>query len=75
MRKLTITIDDRVYDGLLSVIGRGHIGKFLEGLARPFVVSPSLSAAYSELSADKARESEARDWCDSLAADNSDAAW
>jgi hypothetical protein len=75
MRKLTITIDDRVYDGLLTVVGRGHIGKFLEDLARPLVLSTSLFAAYAELSADKTRESEANEWCDSLAADHSDAAW
>ena len=31
-RKLTISIDDRVYDGLHAVLGRGHIGKFLEDL-------------------------------------------
>jgi len=45
-RKLTISIDDRVYDGLHAVIGRGHIGKFLEDLARPFVVTDGLAAAY-----------------------------
>jgi hypothetical protein len=36
---------------LHAVIGRGHIGKFLEDLARPFVVTDSLSAAYAEMSA------------------------
>jgi len=54
-RKLTITIDDRVYDGLHSVIERGYIGKFLEDLARPLVVTESLSAEYAELSADETR--------------------
>jgi hypothetical protein len=52
-------IDDRVFDGLHAVIGRGHIGKFLEDLARPFVVTDSLSAAYQEMSDDKARDAEA----------------
>ena len=74
-KKLTISIDDRVYDGLHAVVGRRHIGKFLEDLARPFVVSDSLSAAYAEMSADKARDAEANDWCESLAADGLDAAW
>ncbi|HUY34365.1 MAG TPA: hypothetical protein VMV69_16585 [Pirellulales bacterium] len=72
-RKLTISIDDRVYDGLRAIIGRGHIGKFLEGLARPFVVTDSLSAAYAEMSADKARDAEAEQWCESLAGDGLDA--
>jgi hypothetical protein len=72
--KQTISIDYRVYDGLHAFIGRGHIGKFLEHLARPFVVTDSLSAAYAEMSADKDRDAEADEWCESLAADGLDAA-
>jgi hypothetical protein len=74
-RKLTISIDDRVYDGLHAVIGRGNIGKFLEDLARPFVVPDSLTAAYAEMSADNSRDAEADDWCESLTADGPDATW
>jgi len=73
-RKLTISIDDRVYHGLHAIIGKGNIGKFLEDLARPFVVTDSLATAYAELSADQAREAEADEWCESLAADGLDAA-
>jgi hypothetical protein len=73
-RKLTISIDDRVYDGLHAVIGRGNIGKFLEDLARPFVVPESLAAAYAEMTADQARDAEAEEWCESLAGDGLDAA-
>jgi hypothetical protein len=73
-RKLTITIDNRVYDGLHAVVGRGHIGKFLEDLARPFVVGDSLSAAYKEMSADSARNAEADEWCESLSGDGIDEA-
>ncbi len=72
-RKLTISIDDRVYDGLQTVIGRGNIGKFLEDLARPFVVSDSLFAAYAAMSADTTRDAEADEWCESLASDGPDA--
>jgi hypothetical protein len=72
-KKLTISIDDRVYDGLHAVIGRGHIGKFLEDLARPFVVTDDLAAAYIEMSADEEREAEADEWCEALAADGLDA--
>ena len=74
-RKLTITIDDRVYDGLHAIVGRGNIGKFLEGLARPFVVPGSLAAAYAEMTADAGREEEADEWCEALATDGPDAAW
>ncbi len=73
-RKLTISIDDRVYDGLHAVIGKGNIGKFLEDLARPFVVADSLSAAYAEMAADAAREAEADEWCEALIGDGLDAA-
>jgi hypothetical protein len=74
-RKLTLSIDDRVYDGLHAVAGRGNIGEFLEDLARPFVVSESLSAAHAEMTADKGRDAEADEWCEALAADGADAAW
>jgi hypothetical protein len=53
------TLSISVFDGLHAVIERGHIGKFLEDLARPFVVTDSLSAAYAEMSDDKARDAEA----------------
>ncbi len=74
-KKLTVSIDDRVYDGLHAIVGRGNIGKFLEDLARPFVVTESLAAAYAEMAADEDRDTEADEWCESLATDGPDAAW
>jgi hypothetical protein len=74
-RKLTITIDNLVYDGLHAVIGRGHIGKFLEDLARPFVVADNLATAYADMSADHARDAEADVWCESLAGDGPYETW
>jgi hypothetical protein len=72
-KKLTISIDDRVYDGLHAIVGRGNIGKFLEDLARPFVVTESLAAAYAEMTADQNRDAEADEWCETLASDGLDA--
>jgi hypothetical protein len=72
-RKLTISIDDRVYDGLYAIVGKGNIGKFLEDLARPLVVTDSLSAAYAEMAADRDREAEADEWCEALVGDGLDA--
>jgi hypothetical protein len=72
-RKLTISIDDRVYDGLYAIVGKGNIGKFLEDLARPLVVTDSLSAAYAEMSADRDREAKADEWCEALIGDGLDA--
>ncbi len=74
-KKLTVSIDDRVYDGLHALVGRGNIGKFLEDLARPLVVTESLEAAYAEMTAAEGRDAEADEWCESLAADGPDAAW
>jgi len=73
-RKLTISIDKRVYDGLHAAIDRGNIGKFLEDLARPFVATESLSAAYGQISAAADQEAKADEWCESLATDGLDAA-
>ena len=72
-KKLTISIDDRVYDGLHAVIGRGGIGKFLEDLGRPFVLTDSLAGGYEEMSADKDRDAEADEWCENLAGDGPNA--
>ncbi|QDT53005.1 hypothetical protein Pan44_10200 [Caulifigura coniformis] len=73
-RKLTISIDEAVYVGLLATVGRGRIGAFLEGLARPLVVPGHLDAAYSEMAADAGREQAAEEWTEALLSD-SHAAW
>jgi hypothetical protein len=44
-KKLTITLDERVYDGLHSAIGRRGISRFIESLVRPFVVGEDLGAS------------------------------
>jgi predicted CopG family antitoxin len=71
-KKLTITIDEQVYDGLHRVIGRGRISRFVERLARPHVVAVDLDASYREMAADKAREAEAEDWAEALIGDSAD---
>jgi predicted CopG family antitoxin len=40
-KKLTITLDEKVYEGLYRVIGRRNISRFLEELARPHVIPPT----------------------------------
>ena len=62
-RKLTITLDDEVYQGLHHKVGRGRISGFIEDLVRPHVVGKGeLEAAYREAAADEAREREALEW-------------
>jgi len=71
-KKLTITIDEEVYRGLHSVVGRGRISRFLEDLARPHVVSRDLDMAYAEMAADSVRESDAEEWGEGLIGDLED---
>ena len=71
-RKLTITVDQVVYDGLHSVIGRGHISRFLTELARPHVVRNALDDGYRAMAADEEHEREAMEWIESLATDVAD---
>jgi hypothetical protein len=68
-KKLTITVDAEVYDGLHSVIGRPRISRFLNDLARPHVVGQDLSAGYAAMAANEAREAEAEDWSEGLVTD------
>jgi len=42
-KKLTITIDEKVYDRLYTVIGRRRISRFIEDLVCPHVSNPSRS--------------------------------
>ncbi len=71
-KKLTITVDERVYDGLHSVVGRGKISQFIESLVRPHVVKHSLESAYREMALDEAREAEALEWADATMGDVAD---
>ena len=71
-KKLTITVEDEVYAGLRAVIGRRHIGRFLNDLARPDVVAPDLAAAYRAMAADEEREREATVWVEQLTGDIAD---
>ncbi len=69
-KKLTITVDADVYDGLHSVIGARRISRFLNDLARPHVIGRNLAAGYAAMAADQERENEAEDWVDALIGDS-----
>jgi predicted CopG family antitoxin len=63
-KKLTITVDEEVYEGLYERIGRRKISKFVQELVRPYVVRPNLKSAYAEMARDKKREREATEWAE-----------
>ena len=68
-KKLTITIDEKVYDGLYRVVGPGKISQFIEKLIRPHVMESDLEASYAKMARDDARESEASEWTEGLIGD------
>lgn len=68
-KKLTITVDDEIYQGLHSVIGRRRISRFLNDLARPHVLRRDLAEGYRAMAADDAREKEAAEWVEALSGD------
>ena len=63
-KKLTVTIDEEVYEGLREVVGPRKISRFIEELVRPHVVKKNMYAAYEEMAADEVRESEAIEWAE-----------
>lgn len=71
-KKLTITIDEQVYEGLYRVVGSGRISQFIEKLVRPHVLPHELEDAYAQMAKDQDREAEALDWSEALIADTDD---
>ena len=61
-KKLTLTIDEEVYEGLQQVIGPRKISRFIEELVRPHVVKQDLYDAYRDMSEDREREASALEW-------------
>lgn len=74
-KKLTITIDEEVYEGLYQVVGPRRISRFIEDLVRPHVLYPDLEAAYSEMARDEEREQAALEWAEATVGDLSDEVW
>jgi predicted CopG family antitoxin len=73
-KRMTITLDEAVYEGLYRTIGKRHMSQFIEDLVRPHVMDTSLDEGYQAMASDQARESEAQEWCNALAKDMADEA-
>jgi len=69
-KKLTITINEKIYDGLHKTIGRGKISQFIESLLRPHILDVNLEDEYRLMAADKLRENEALEWSENLIGDH-----
>ncbi|MHB0877729.1 MAG: addiction module antitoxin [Anaerolineae bacterium] len=68
-KKLTITVDEQVYEGLHRVVGRRHISRFIEDLVRPHVLAAGLEAEYAAMAADEAQEAESLEWAEAFIGD------
>ena len=73
-KKMTISLDEAVYDGLYRTIGKRRMSQFIEDLLRPHVLDTALDAGYQAMAADQAREAEATEWIEGLTPDLADEA-
>lgn len=73
-KKMTITLDEAVYEGLYRTIGKRKMSQFIEDLVRPHVIDTILDDGYKAMAADKEREIEAMEWCNAIAGDMVDEA-
>jgi hypothetical protein len=61
-KKVTIMLDNGVYEGLRQRVGARGIGAFLSQLARPHVSPIDLEAGYKALAADEESQRLAKEW-------------
>jgi predicted CopG family antitoxin len=68
-KKMTITLDEAVYEGLWRTIGKRRMSQFIEDLLRPHVMGASLEDGYKAMAHDQDRETEAAEWTNALSKD------
>jgi predicted CopG family antitoxin len=68
-RKLTITLDGQVYEGLHKVIGRRRMSAFIESLLRPHVIDTDVEAGYQQMAQDQDHETEALEGAEATCGD------
>lgn len=73
-KRMTITLDEAVYDGLYRTVGKRRMSQFIEELVRPHVLDTALDDGYRAMAADTEREEEARLWVEGLTTDFADEA-
>ena len=61
-KRLTVTLDEEVYDGLHRVVEQAQISEFVESLLRPYVIDTDLEDSYRRMAQDEEREAEANEW-------------
>jgi len=72
-KKLTISLDEKVYQGLYATIGKGKISQFIENLVKPHILHQDLEIAYREMALNAEREHEAIEWNEGVIEDANNA--
>jgi len=73
-KRMTITLDEAVYDGLYRIVGKSRMSQFIEDLLRPHVLDTAMDDGYRAMAADTQREAEALEWSNALSGDVADEA-
>jgi hypothetical protein len=68
-KRMTITLDEAVYDGLYRTVGKRKMSQFIEDLLKPLVLDSSLDGGYKAMASDMQREAQAAEWCNALSGD------
>jgi predicted CopG family antitoxin len=68
-KKMTITLDESVHEGLYKTVGKRRMSQFIEDLLRPHVLDSRLYDGYKSMAADSEREKEAGEWCNAISRD------
>ncbi len=71
-KRMTITLDEAVYNGLYRMVGKRRMSQFIEDLVRPHVIDTALDEGYRAMAADKDRETQAAEWSSALSKDLAD---
>jgi len=68
MNKLTILVEEDVYRGLYSRVGKGKISRYINDKIKPFVVEDNLlEAGYKALAKDLSQQKESNEWLEEVA--------
>lgn len=74
-KKLTITIDEKIYNGLYRIVDQEGVSQFIENLLRPYVIKEDLEIAYQQMAMDEERENTALEWSEAMIGDIEDETW
>ena len=67
--------DAAIYEGLIQLVGRGNVSRFIENMIKPLVLHSDLADAYQAMAQDSERESAAREWINGTSGDVVHESW